>query len=164
MPDAKPVPDTPALAYLASIDLEYEVVRTARADSVESAARLRGVSVGAILKTIVVRRGDDDYVFVLVPGDRAIDWAKLRKHLGVRRLSLPDAGAARDATGYDRGAITPFGSTRPWPVVADALIAELDSVSIGGGDHGVSVTMGGKDLLDHLAADIVDVTKVRDRS
>lgn len=164
MPAANLAPDTPALAYLASTDLEHEVVRTRRADSVEDAARLRGMPVAAILKTIVVRRGDGDYVFVLVPGDRAIDWGKLRKHLGVRRLSLPDAEAAREATGYERGAITPFGSTRPWPVVADALVTELDSVSIGGGDHGVSVTIAGKDLLDHLAADVVDVTKVRDQS
>ena len=164
MPTSNDAPDTPALAYLATTALDYEVVRTRRADSVEDAAQLRGMPVAAILKTIVVRRGEGDYVFVLVPGDRAIDWGKLRRHFGVRRLSLPDAEAAREATGYERGAITPFGATTAWPVVADAHMTELQTVSIGGGDHGVSVTIAGRDLRAHLSADVVDVTKARDSS
>lgn len=144
--------DTPALDYLAGTDLDYEVVRTRRASSVEEAAELRGVPVEAVLKTLVLRRGDDDYVFVLVPGDRAMDWAKLRGHLGVRRLSLPDADQARVVTGYERGAITPFGAARSWPVVADRRIAGGGPVSIGGGAHGVSVTIDPSVLVAALDA------------
>jgi len=40
---------------------------------------------------------------VLVPGDRAISWSKLRTLLGVSRLSMPDAAVAREVTGYERG-------------------------------------------------------------
>ena len=65
-----------------------------------------------IVKTLVVRRGEDDYLFVLVPGDRQISWPKLRALLGVSRLSMPDAAVAKEATGYERGTITPFGATR----------------------------------------------------
>ena len=42
-----------------------------------------------MVKTIVVRRGEGDYLFVLVPGDRVISWPKLRALLGVSRLSMP---------------------------------------------------------------------------
>jgi Cys-tRNA(Pro)/Cys-tRNA(Cys) deacylase len=151
--------DTPALTALAASGLDHEVIRTRRADSIEEASELRGVPVAAILKTIVVRRGEGDYVFVLVPGDRAIDWGKLRRHLGVRRLSLPDASAARDATGYERGAITPFGSTQAWPVVADEAVLRSTPVSIGGGAHGVSVMIDARLLVARLAAAVADVTK-----
>lgn len=151
--------NTPALEHLAGTDLDYAVVRTRRAASVEEAAELRGLPVSAILKTIVVRRAVDDYVFVLVPGDRAIDWAKLRKHLGVRRISLPDADEARGVTGYERGAITPFGATHDWPVVADVRMVDESRVSIGGGAHGLSVTANARALARHLDADLVDVTK-----
>lgn len=72
-----------------------------------------------IVKTLVVRRAEDDHLFVLVPGDREISWPKLRALLGVSRLSMPDAATAKAATGYERGTITPFGSTTAWPVVAD---------------------------------------------
>jgi Cys-tRNA(Pro) deacylase len=149
---------TPALDAVAATGIPHAVVRTRRAGSVEEAAELRGVAVHALLKTLVVRRGEDDHVFVLVPGDRVIDWPKLRAHLGVRRLSLPDAEEARQATGYERGAITPFGATRPWPVVADATIPAEETVSIGGGAHGVSITLDAGDLIAVLAAAVVDVT------
>ena len=63
---------------------------------------------------------------------------KLRAHLGVKRLSLPDADEARSATGYERGTITPFGSLRPWPVIADERIAGRE-ITLGAGQHGLAV-------------------------
>ena len=153
------MPDTPALRYLAGTDLRYDVARTDPAGSVEEAARLRGIPVAAVLKTIVARRSEGDYVFVLVPGDRAIDWPKLRRLLGLRRLSLPDADEARSATGYERGTITPFGSSGAWPVIADRRMLDLDLVSIGGGAHGVSVTLEPAALVEHLDIELGDVTK-----
>jgi prolyl-tRNA editing enzyme YbaK/EbsC (Cys-tRNA(Pro) deacylase) len=103
-------PDTPAIRALAGSDLKFEVMRTERPGSVEESAAFQGIEVGQLIRTIVVRRGADDYVFVLVPGGLQIDWPKLRAHLGVRKLSLPDQAEAREATGYERGTITPFGS------------------------------------------------------
>lgn len=153
------VEDTPALRSLETSALEYAVVRTDRPSSVEESAALQGIEVGQLLRTIVVRRAADDYVFVLVPGGRQIDWPKLRGHLGVSRLSLPDEAEAKAATGYERGAITPFGSARPWPVVADASVAMLDRVAIGGGAHGVNMHLRAADLLMHLHADVGDVTR-----
>lgn len=109
---------TPALADPRLRGVRHQVVRTDVAGSPEESAALQGIPLGALLRTIVVRRGEDDYVFVLVPGGRRFEWPKLRSLLGVRRLSLPDADEARAATGYERGAITPFGSARPWPPIA----------------------------------------------
>ncbi len=109
-------------------------------------------------KTMVVRRSEDDYVFVLVPGDRVIDWAKLRSVLGERRLSMPDAEAALEVTGYVRGTITPLGAKRPLSVVTDERVASGE-VSIGGGAPGVSITIDGEALVAMLAANVNDVTK-----
>lgn len=152
-------PDTPALLALTGRDLQFEVVRTQRARSAEESAAFQGIELGRLLRTIVVRRGAGDYVFVLVPGGREIDWKKLRAHLGVSRLSLPDAEEAREATGYERGAITPFGSTTAWPVIADASIPTLDRVAIGGGGHGINLHLAGGDLVAHLGAEVANVTK-----
>lgn len=149
---------TPALEALAGTDLEFRVVRTRPADSPEESAELQGIPLGALLRTIVVRRGADDYVFVLVPGGRRFDWPKLRAHLGVSRLSLPDADEALTATGYERGAITPFGARRAWPVILDASALERDLVAIGGGARGVNVHLAPQALVEHLDAAVVDVT------
>jgi Cys-tRNA(Pro)/Cys-tRNA(Cys) deacylase len=65
-------------------------------------------------------------------------------------------------TGYARGAITPFGAARAWPVVADASIAGLPVVAIGGGAHGVNVHLDPADLVTGLGAEVVDVTVPED--
>ena len=152
-------PETPALRSLEGSSLGFDVVRTERPSSVEESAALQGIEVDQLLRTIVVRRGADDYVFVLVPGGRQIGWPKLRAHLRVSRLSLPDQDEAREATGYERGAITPLGSARAWPVIADASIDGERRVAIGGGAHGVNVHVVAGDLIDHLDADVADVTR-----
>jgi Cys-tRNA(Pro) deacylase len=150
--------DTPATRAIADVDLEARIVVTDVPSSAEESAALQGIDVGRLLRTIVIRRGADDYVFVIVPGGRQIDWKKLRAHLGARRLSLPDADEAKEATGYERGAITPFGSSTAWPVVADASIRGLGVVAIGAGARGVNAHVDAPALLGALDADEADVT------
>ena len=153
---------TAALDALEGSGLSFEVVRTERARSAEESAEFQGIELSQLLRTIVLRRGENDYIFVLGPGGRTIDWPKLRAHLGVSRLSLPDQHEAEAVTGYPRGAITPFGSKTAWPVVADAGIDPDHTVAIGGGGHGVNLHITAGDLLKHLDADVADVTKVAD--
>jgi len=149
---------TTALADLDARGVPHTVVRTGQANSAEEAATLQGIPLGALLRTIVVRRGDDDYLFVLVPAGRRFDWPKLRAHLGVARLSLPDADEAQRATGYVRYTITPFGSTRAWPVLADAAVMDEPVVSIGGGVRGVNIHLTPAALVAALGATVVDLS------
>src|SRR3954453_22109413 len=111
-----------ASAALTASGIAFTVTRHGRVGSLAEAAAARGVEPRDIVKTLVVRRAEGDFLFVLVPGDREISWPKLRALLGVNRISMPDAATARAVTGYERGTITPFGSTRPWPVVADGSV------------------------------------------
>jgi Cys-tRNA(Pro) deacylase len=153
--------DTPAIQEVEASGIPFRVVRTERASSAEESAELQGIEVGQLIRSIVVRRGPGDYVFVLVPGGRQIDWARLRAQLRVRRLSLPDQEEARDATGYERGAITPFASSTAWPVVADAAIVDREVVAIGAGAHGVNLHLNPTDLLRVLGAEVADVSDPR---
>lgn len=156
--------ETLATRAATAAGLDVRVVSTAIPASAEESAALQGLDVGALLRTIVVRRAVDDFVFVLVPGGRQIDWKRLRAHLGQRRLSLPDAEEARRVTGYERGAITPFASAHAWPVVADASIAGRGTVAIGAGARGVNMHIDADALLAALAADVADVADPIDTS
>lgn len=150
--------DTPATRAVAASGLAHDIVEYGRVSSVEEAAEARGVELRHVIKTIVVRRGEGDLLMVLVPGDRVIDWAKLRGVLGVSRLSLASAEEALAATGYTPGTITPFGSTTTLPVIADAAMSGL--ASIGGGAHGVAINVDAGELIVYLGARVADVTKV----
>ena len=158
-----PVGEREALGALAASGVRYEIIRHGPVRTLSEAAAARGVEPAAVVKTIVVRRGDDDFLFVLVPGDRTIGWPKLRALLGVSRLSMPDAATAKDVTGYERGTITPFGSARAWPVVADERIRGR-TVSIGAGAPGVAATINGDELVSALGATVADVTDPEERA
>jgi len=143
---------------LESAGIAFEIVRHGPVASLDEAALERGLDPSQVLKTIVVRRSEDEYLFVLVPGGRTIAWPKLRALLGVSRLSLPDQHIALEVTGYERGTITPFGSLTKCPVVADHRILDVGKVSIGAGGHGVSATVDGAEMLRALSAQVADVT------
>jgi Cys-tRNA(Pro) deacylase len=148
---------TRAVAAAEELGLTYAVTENGPVRSLAEAAEARGLEPSGVIKTLVVRLAEDDYRFVLVPGDREIAWPKLRAHLGVQRMSMPSADVALAVTGYVRGTITPLGSTHPWPVVADASLS--GRVSVGGGAPGVALTVDADELVSALEATVADVTE-----
>lgn len=154
-------PSAPEARCLSALDesgIAYRVVRHGRVSSLAEAAVARGVEVQDVVKTIVVRRADDDFLLVLVPGDRTISWPKLRALLGVSRLSMPDADTAKEVTGFERGTITPFGTLRPLPVISDDRLAGRE-VALGAGGHGVAVIVKADDVVRATSAQVADVTE-----
>lgn len=149
---------TPAIAAIGATGIAHRVVRTAIPETAEESASLQGIPLGALLRTIVVRRAAEDYLFVLVPAGRRFDWPKLRAHLGINRVTLPDAEEARAVTGYVRYTITPFGSTHAWPVIVDAAAMSEPTVSIGGGIRGTNLHLTPGDLVASLGASVADLT------
>jgi Cys-tRNA(Pro) deacylase len=145
-----------ALAAAQRLGLEVEVTRHGPVRSLEEAAAARGVEPHQLVKTMVVRVSEGEHVFVLVPGDREIAWAKLRALLGVNRLTMASADEAYDVTGYVRGTITPLGSRAALRVVADASV--IGRISLGAGAPGVAVMVDATELLAALGSTVADVT------
>ncbi|MDQ0768289.1 Cys-tRNA(Pro)/Cys-tRNA(Cys) deacylase [Pseudarthrobacter defluvii] len=138
--------------------LQVDVVERSAAKSLEEAAEILGIRPADIVKSLVVKHKDGTFLFALIPGDRQISWPKLRALVGVNKLSLPPAETALEATGFERGTITPLGSTTPWPVYADASISGR-RISMGAGAHGYSAFVDADALtaaLDAVVADISD--------
>jgi Cys-tRNA(Pro) deacylase len=137
--------------------IPIEIVERPDAVSLEHAAHLLGISPAAIVKSLVVKRHDGTFLFALVPGDRQISWAKLRAIVGVNKLQLPSQEVALEATGYERGTITPFGSTTAWPVFADERIAG-QRIAMGAGEHGYSAWVDADDLVRGFDATLADIS------
>lgn len=153
---AEPTPRERALNALTASGIDFDFTEHGPVKSLEEAAAARGVTPGDIVKSLVVRMAENDYVFVLVAGDRQISWPKFRAFMGVSRTTMPSADEAFEVTGYVRGTITPFGSLTAWPVIVDAPIAGR-TVSIGAGAHGVAATVQADDMIAALGAQVADI-------
>jgi Cys-tRNA(Pro)/Cys-tRNA(Cys) deacylase len=137
--------------------IPIEFVERTNARSVEEAAEILGITPADIVKSLVVKRSDGTFLFALVPGDRQIAWAKLRAVVGVNKLQLPEATVALEATGYERGTITPFGSTTAWPVYVDERVV-TKRVSMGAGEHGLSAFVQIDDVVRGFGATVADIS------
>jgi Cys-tRNA(Pro) deacylase len=137
--------------------LEIEIVSRPAADSLESAAAELGISAAEIVKSLVVKRHDGTFLFALVPGDRQISWAKLRGIVGVNKLRLPEASVALEATGYERGTITPLGSSTAWPIYADERMKGR-RIALGAGEHGLSAFVDADALIAAYGVVVADIT------
>lgn len=138
--------------------LEIEIRERPAANSLAEAAELLGIPPAGIVKTLVVKRSDDTFLFALIPGDRAISWPKLRAVVGVNKLQLPDPALALDATGYERGTIVPIGSTHDWPIYADEQIVGR-RIAMGAGAHGYSLFVEADDLIAAYSATVADISQ-----
>jgi len=146
-----------ALQAARSRGLAVDAVPRPPARSLDEAAAGLGIEPRVLVKTLVVRRAEDEYLFVLLPGDRQISWPKLRALVGANRLSLPDAQLAFAATGYERGTITPLGSSTAWPVFVDERIS--GRIALGSGEHDHAVFVDAAELCAAYSAVVADLSR-----
>ncbi len=147
--------EAPGVIDLQRRQIEHRIVHPGHVTSVEEAAQACGVRSDQVVKTLVVRRGEGDYVLVLVPGNRSLAWPKVRALLGVSRISLPDADEALAVTGYARGTITPLGLDLP--VIADERIVGQE-ITLGTGQRDTVVALQADAVIEAYAAVVADVT------
>lgn len=137
--------------------LDVEIRERPNARSLQEAAQILGIEPSGIVKSLVVKRSDDTYLFALVPGGRSISWPKLRAVVGVNKLRLPEPELALAATGFERGTIVPIGSTTDWPIYADESIVG-QRIAMGAGAHGYSLFVDADALIAAYGAIVADIS------
>jgi Cys-tRNA(Pro) deacylase len=128
--------------------------------TLEQAAAERGQRPEQVVRSLLFRLAQGEYVMALVAGPRQVDWKALRRHVGQSRLTTAAAEEVRAVTGYEIGAVSPFGLPRPVRVLLDESVARETEVSIGSGERGVTVILSTADLLQALGdVERVDVVQ-----
>lgn len=138
---------TPVGQALVALNIPHRVFQhPGPITSLEQAAEERGQSPDQVVRSIVFRVGKDEYVMVLMAGARQVSWPALRRHLGQSRLTMANESELLAATGYQIGAVSPFGLPRPMRILADESVFASDEVSIGSGVRGTTVILRSEDL------------------
>ena len=118
--------------------------------SLEQAARERGQRPEQVVRTIVFRIYDQEFVLVLVAGPGQISWPALREQLGVSRMTMASEEEILRLTGYPIGAVSPLGLPAPMRTLVDRSLLEQDEISVGSGVRHTTVIMKRADLLQAL--------------
>jgi Cys-tRNA(Pro) deacylase len=126
-------------------------------ESFEEAARQRGQSTGQIVRSIVFRLAEGQFIMVLMAGPGQISWKRLRAALGVGRISMASEAEVLAATGFVRGAVTPLGLPRPIRILADESVFINSEISMGSGVRGVAIILKSMDL--QFALDKIEIGK-----
>jgi Ala-tRNA(Pro) deacylase len=113
--------------------------------SVEAAA-VRGTSLEAGAKALVVR-ADDRPVHLVLPADRRVDNARLRALLAARRIRFATPDELLTLTGCPPGAVPPFGNLFGLEGLVDEELIRVDEIAFNAGSRTVSLTMGCADFL-----------------
>ena len=148
----------PVARALDELHVPYRLfVHAGPVHSLEQAARERHQLPDQVIRSIVFRVSQDDFLMVLIAGDRQIAWPALRRYLGQSRLTLATEDEVRSVTGYERGAVAPFGLPQPLRILVDESVFTHEEVSLGSGVRGTAVIMTSFDLRRALG----EVERVR---
>jgi Cys-tRNA(Pro) deacylase len=148
MSDTKSPPVSLALDQLG---VAHQVFRHAGpVTSLEQAAEERNQQPEQVVRSIVFRLSRGEYVMVLMAGPDQISWSALRAYLGRSRLTTASREEILQVTGYELGAVAPFGLPAPMQILIDASVLEQEELSLGSGVRGAAIIMKSEDLLAAL--------------
>lgn len=119
-------------------------------ESLEEAARQRGQTPQQVIRSILFRLSEAEFVMVLMAGPGQISWKHIRAAVGVSRISMASEAEVLSVTGFVRGAVTPLGLPHPLRILADVSVFIPKEISIGSGVRGVAVIMNSTDLKGAL--------------
>jgi len=151
--------NTPVIRELDSKGIPYRVfVHPGQLKSLEQAARERNQQPEQVVRSIVFRISNRQFVMVLVAGPKQIAWQALRKYLGISRISMANQDEVLTLTGYKRGAVSPLGLENPMRTLVDMSLFDQEEISIGSGQQGLAVILKQTDLIKAIdEPEVVDV-------
>jgi len=151
----------PISVALDELDVPHKIFRHENpVNSFEQAASERGQRASQVVRSILFRIAEDEFIMVLVAGPAQVSWKTLRKHLGRSRVSMATEDEVFTVTGYRIGTVGPFGLPNPLTVLIDASVMREEEVSIGSGMRNTAVILKSADLRQALKnADVVSLTE-----
>lgn len=150
-------PEADALKnLLESSGVTYKIITHERVYTSEEAARIRGVPLSSGVKAMIVK-AESGFFLVLVPGDKKIDFDKLKNKIGKSRLASPEE--VFRTTGCEVGSVHPFGNLFGLRVLMDRHILDNETVNFNAGMHEVSINMSPHDMAEIIKPQVGDFAK-----
>jgi len=139
-------------------EYRHEPVKT----SAEAALVRQDISISQGAKALIVKfkvGGEAKFAMVVVPGDLRFDSKKVRKILGVSKLSFASVEEVAEVTnGVIPGGVPPFGNIFGIRTIVEKALLNNEKIAFNAGDRSISVVMSSEDWLKLVKPEIADIT------
>ncbi len=131
--------------FLDSNKVAYSVHSHPEAYTAQEIAALQHVK-GRMLAKVVIARSGNEFVMLVLPADRRVDFDKL-KGLGLKEIRLAqEAEFANIFPGCEVGAMPPFGNLYGLPVYVDASLQQDEEIVFNAGTHTLTAKLAFRDF------------------
>ena len=146
------LPDFIKVSKLAATIFECEDAYTA-----EKAGEITG-DPESVAKSILLIGSDNEPILAILLGKDKIDFAKIKKALGLTDVRLATPKEVLEITGYEVGGVPPI-SIYGVRTLIDKSVAEKDEVVCGGGDARHLMRIKVKEIFDSVEGILVEDVK-----
>ena len=134
------------------------VVLEQTARTANDASTALGCKVGAIVKSLLFRAGED-FVLCLVSGDRRCSLNKLKKILSEKNVSMANPEDVKKATGYTIGGVSPIGHLTKIKIIIDETLNRFSSIFAAAGHPNAVFEISFENLIKLTSGKIKDITE-----
>ena len=138
-------------------NLSVIVLESSARTAAEAAASL-GCDVGAIVKSLILRK-NDLFFLCLVSGDRRCSLNKLKKSSNVKDLSMANADKVKEITGFTIGGVSPIGSKINLETLIDQSLNRFKNLYAAAGHPNAIFKISFFDLQKITSGKIMDITE-----
>lgn len=145
--------------YIGENNIKAEIVHLqVETLTVAAAAEAVQVAPDQIIKSVLFL-ADEKPVLVVANGLSRIHYKRLADELGLsrRRVKMARADQVLAITGYEVGAVPPFGHLQKLPALIDCTVLEVTAVYGGGGEGNALMHLTTEELQRVLQGKVVDI-------
>ena len=125
----------------------------------EQVAAHIGMAPERIFKTLIARGDRTGPMLILAPAGTEVDLRAVARYSGDKRVEMVPQRDVLGLTGYVRGAVTPLGIPRAYPVYIEETAVLWETIGISAGAKGMELTLAPEDLVDITSAALVDIAR-----
>lgn len=150
--------DSPVTTVLAEHNVDFNVMEIPLSDdkkpirSLEVLLSSQGLEPQSVVRSIVFKTADNEFVLLAVAGAARADWGVLRQYLKTRKCRMATFEEVLAATGYSVGAVPPIALPTSLKILLDESIEHYEQVVIGSGVLGFALSLKSTDLLSLMTS------------
>ena len=143
--------------FLKNFDRSLEIIILENsARTAQDAAKALDCNVGAIVKSLLFRAGDD-FILCLVAGDKRCSLNKLKKLKDKKDISMASPEEVKTQTGYTIGGVSPIGHLKKIEIIIDNSLERFNQQFAAAGHPNCVFKINFKDIQKITNGKVEDI-------